>query len=441
MVDLAEAPPVIAAARARDPELTPDRLKVAAVCMIGVALATTVLPFCAVGAALGPMMLELGWGANQLSLSYALMLWAAAISVWPVGVLIDRYGPQPVVALGAVAIALVSLTLPLVRHFWQFCFLFSLLGVCGAVGLGYSKIVATLFDRRRGLALGIFAAEGSALSMVLPLATNRLVHESGWRGAFPILGVLVLAIAPLLYFGLTIRSGEAEPPRATDPGSDGVYASQAVKTRAFWLIVLAALISGVVGNIVLTGVGATLLQRGLGDAASGLRGAPIGLMATLLGPICAGLVLDRTRSPVVAVAAYLLSALTCVVWAVVSPGFGGRPLLMTSFVLGAFAFSAQSPIVGYLFSRHFGLKSFATVCSLQSFIQAVMMGVTGTIIARSMGALGQEPWVFVLGTAAPLAAALLYLMLPAYRYGTPREPGLAGQPPRSNRTRRSRAPS
>ncbi len=441
MVDLAEAPPVIPAVRPGDPELTPARLKVAAVCMIGVALATTVLPFCAVGAALGPMMLELGWGANQLSLSYALMLWAAAISVWPVGILIDRYGARPVVALGAVAIALVSLMLPLVRHFWQFCALFSLLGVCGAVGLGYSKIVATLFARRRGLALGVFAAEGSALSMILPLASDRLVHESGWRGAFAILGLLVLAIAPLLYFGLATRSGGVEPPRATDPDAEGVYASQAVKTRAFWLIVLASLISGVVGNIVLTGIGAVLLHRGLGDAASGLRGAPIGLLATLVGPICAGLVLDRTRSPAVAVAAYLLSALTCLVWAVVSPGFGGKPLLMGGFVLGAFAYSAQSPMVGYLFSRYFGLKSFATACSLQAFIQAIVMGTTGAVIAQSMGALGQEPLVFALGTAAPLAAALLYLLLPAYRYGTARPPGLASQSPRSFRTWWSRAPS
>ena len=441
MVDLAEGPPVISAERLGDLELTPARLKVAAVCMIGVALATTVLPFCAVGAALGPMMLELGWGANQLSLSYALMLWAAALSVWPVGILIDRYGARPVVALGAVAIALVSLMLPLVRHFWQFCALFSLLGVCGAVGLGYSKIIATLFGRRLGLALGVFAAEGSALSMILPLATNRLVQESGWRGAFAILGVLVLAIAPLLYFGLATRRGEAEPPRATDPGAEGMNASQAVKTRAFWLIVLATLVSGVVGNIVLAGVGAALVHRGLGDAAAGLRGTPIGLLATLAGPICAGLVLDRTRSPVVAVAAYLLSALTCVVWAVVSPGFGGKPLLMAGFVLGAFAFSAQSPMVGYLFSRYFGLKSFATACSLQSFIQAMVIGVAGTFIAQSMGALGQEPVVFAIGTAAPLAAAALYLLLPAYRFGAPPEPGLVGQSPRSFRTWWSRAPS
>ena len=440
MVDLAEAPPVISAARAGDPELTPARVRVATVCMIGVALGTTVLSFCAVDAVRGPMMLELGWGANQLSLSYALMLWAAAIGVWPVGVLIDRYGPRPVVTLGAVASGLVSLAMPFVSHYWQSCALFSLLGLFGSVGLGYSKIIVTLFARRRGLALGIAAAATSALGWIFPLAAGRIVNASEWRGAFEILGVVVLAVAPLLYFGLAPMNGEAAPALRPDPAVEGLKTSEAARTRAFWLIMLAGLVSGIVGNVVLSTIGPTLAHRGFGDAAD-LRGAPIGMLATLAGPICAGLLLDRFRTPAVAFAAYIASALTSVIWCVVSPGFGGTPLLMATFALGAFAFSAQLPMVGYLFSRYFGLRSFATIWGLQMSIQAVVTGATALPIARLVDAAASEPLVFALGTTAPLVAAGLYLLLPAYRYGTSREPGLAGRSPSSIRTWWSRAPS
>lgn len=440
MVDLAEAPPVISAAAAGDTELTPARLKVAAICMIGMALGTTVLPFCVVDAVRGPMMLELGWGANQLSLSYALMLWAAAISVWPVGMLIDRFGARPVVTAGALGIGLVSLALPFVREFCQICILFSLLGVSGAVGLGYSKIVATLFFRRRGLALGISAAATSALGWVLPLAADRVVHAGGWRGAFEVLGFVALAVAPLLYLGLAQPACAAAKARA----AEGTRTVDAARSRSFWLIVAAGLIAGLIGNVVLSDIGPAMAHRGFGDAAD-LRGSPIGMLATLAGSIIAGLLLDRLGTPAVALAAYLASGLTSLMWIFVGPGFGGTPALMAIFALGAFAFAAQLPMVGYFFSRYFGLRSFATVWGLQMFIQTVVMGAATSPFARLVNATATEPMVFLLGTVAPLAAAALYLLLPAYRYGATPEPGLATQPPGQSlhafRTWWSRAPT
>ncbi len=438
MVDLAEAPAVIPAEGSGDPALTRARLKLAAVCMVGLGVATTVLPFWAVDASRGPMMLELGWGADQLSVSYALMLWAAALSVWPIGLLIDRLGARLMVAAGAVAIAPILLMLPFVRHFWQFCILFALLGVCRSVVLGYSKIVATLFDRRRGLALGVFAAEVSALSMMLPLGTSRLVSENGWRGAFTILGLVVLVVAPVLYIGL----GKREPGAADAERSARAdwRASQAIRTRTFWLIIVAALVSEGVSGIVLNALQTALPHRGFGDIAY-LRGAPLILLATLAGPICAGFLLDRTRSPAMAVAAFLASAAAGLMSSFVTPSMGGMPLLMTSFVLGAFAFSAQAPVVAYLLSRYFGLKSFATIWSLQIFIQAVAMGLAIPRLAPLAGPIGNEPLLMAMGTAAPLIAALLYLLLPPFNDGANREPGLDGQSPRAFRTWWSRAPS
>jgi MFS family permease len=370
------------------------------------------------------------------------MLWAGAIAVWPIGVLIDRYGARPVVTLGAAAIAPILFMLPFVEHFWQYCVLFSLLGVCRSVVLGYSKIVAALFDRRRGLALGVFAAESAAMTMLLPVVSNRLVADNGWRGAFQMLGILVFVVTPLIWFGLA--KGEPARERAQPREPEGEKASGAMKTRAFWLIVAAALVTEAVSNIVLNSFQTALPHRGFGDV-SIIRGAPIILLATLAGPICAGFWIDRTRSPAVATLAFVASALAGLLSAFVTPAFGGMPLLMTSFALGAFAFSAQSPMIGYLFSRYFGLRSFATICSLQALIQAVVMGVTAPALAGLAGPVANEPLLMVLGTAAPLLAALFYLLLPAYRRGAPLLGGRAtepsGGPGLAFRTWWSRAPS
>jgi MFS family permease len=427
LVDLAEAPPVVVTTVMPDAERTGARLRMAAICMIGVALGTTILPFAAVDAVRGPMMLELGWSADQLRISYSLMLWAGAICAWPIGVLTDRFGPRRAVAAAAVAIALVSLLLPFVGHVWQFNLLFALLGVCSSVGLAYSKVVASLFDQHRGLAFGIFAAAGSALSMTLPQATQQLVHDGGWRGAFSLLGLAALALAPVLYFGLARSEARAPGAHAAGPDSKGLKASDAARSRAFWQIVVAGLLCALVSGFVMNAFVAAMPHRGLGEIGD-LRKMPIGVMAYLAGPICAGFLLDRTKSPLVAVAAVIGSATTSMIWGVVSSSFGGQPLLIASYALGAFAASAQLPVAGYLLTRYFGLKSFATIFSLQTFIQSVVIGVCSPLIALWVAPSGDAPLTFAAGALAPLTAAALYLLLPAYRFGAPREPGLAAQP-------------
>jgi len=415
MVDLADAPPTLAVSGRNDPALARARLRMAAICMVGLALGASILPFCAVGAALGPVMLEFGWGAEHVSLAYALLMWAGAISIWPMGVLIDRYGPRPVVALGAAAMAAVSLMLPLVRHFWEFCALAALLGAFGSSGLGYTRIVASLFGARRGLAMGLLAAEGSLLSMATPIAMSRLTFDEGWRGAFTVMGVAILALAPLIYVGLADdrvgagRSSRWSLPRP--PSEEGRSAAQVVRDPAFWAIVIAGLATAAVGGGALSSFGAAIGAKGFGQA-SVLEARPVTMIATLAGSICLGLVLDRTRSPRIAAAAFLATAVTYVSWTLVTPSFGGQPILTAGLAIGAFAYGAQLPLVGYFFSRYFGLRSFATACGLQAFIQAVTAGFAGPAIGR----IGDYDLVFAAGIGAQVLAALLYLSLPAYRY-------------------------
>ena len=424
MVELADVTSTIAVSGVGTPAMTRERLRMAAVCVVGLALGASILPFCAVGAALGPIMLEFGWDANRVSLAYAVLMWAGALSIWPIGVLIDRYGARPVVALGAAAMAAVSLTLPLVRHFWQFCALAGLLGACGSSGLGYTRIVAGLFGPRRGLAMGLFAAEGSILSLLMPAVMGRLVIEGGWRGAFMAIGAALLALAPLLYLGLAGgRAGASWSARwslPAIPSAEGRTAHEVVRDRVFWTIVASGLATAAIGGGALTNFGAAIATKGFGRAAM-LHAAPITMMATLAGAICAGLVLDRTRSPKVAACAYLATAVTYVTWALVTPSFGGEPMLAAGLAIGAFAYAAQIPLVGYFFSRYFGLKAFATVCGLQAFIQAVFVGLGAPMIGRSVGLSGDYNLVFEAGIGAQVLAALLYLSLPAYRYAPVRE--------------------
>lgn len=419
MVELADVTSAIATTGGGTQGLTRERLRMAAVCMVGLALGASILPFCALGAALGPMMLEFGWTADRVSWAYAVLMWAGAVSIWPMGVLVDRYGPRVVVTLGAVAMAAVSLVMPQSTHYWQVFLLAALLGVCGSSGLGYTRIVAALFGRRRGLFMGLIAAESLVLTQLMPPLMNRLVFEHGWRGAFIIIGVAILALAPLIYLGLaddrTGTSWQARwslPPR---PAGEGRTARQAVRDRVFWTIVAAGLTTAAIGGGALSNLGAAIANKGFGQSAV-LNAAPITLAATLAGAILSGLILDRTRSPKLAAGAYLATAVTYLIWALVTPRMGGEVILTVGLAIGAFAYAAQLPLVGYVFSRYFGLRAFGAIWGLQAFLQYAFVGLATPAIGRAIGLTGDYKLVFEAGVAAQLLAAALYLSLPAYRY-------------------------
>ncbi len=416
MVELAEIPQRIAEAAHGSDALVRARLRAAGICMIGVALGASMLPFYAVGSALGPMMLEFDWTAEQVHLSYALMMWAGALAVWPIGILVDRVGARPVVAAGAAGIAVVSLMLPLVHGFSQFCVLVALLGVLGSSGLGYSRVVAGLFGAHRGLAMGVLAAEGFALSKVVPLVMGRLVLAGGWRGAFTAIGLAMLALAPLVYFGLASRRRPSPLRRfpAAQAPEGGVTALQAARDPVFWIIVAASVSTAAMGGGVISSFGPAMTAKGF-DHVTILRAAPITLMAALAGAICSGALLDRVRSPRIAAAAYLATAATYLIWWLATPGFGGEPMLIAGLALGAFGFTAQAPLVGYLFSRYFGLSSYGAIFGLQAFLQPVTVALGASVIAGGLGLIGGYHLVFAVGMAAQVLAALLYLLLPPYR--------------------------
>ena len=418
MVELAEIPQTISAAADSAQAMSRARLRMAGVCIVGVALGAAILPYSAVGAALGPMMLEFGWGANQISLAYGLLLWAGGLSVWPMGVLIDRYGARPVVAASAGGIAVVSLLLPMVREFWQFCALAALWGALGSSGIGYTRIVTCLFGPRRGLAIGILSAVGSALSVLMPLAMSRLVLEGGWRGAFTGIGVVMLGLAPIIYLSLAFgRRGQASSLRwpGQAPRAQGMGFSAALRDRSFWIIVAASLSTAAMGGGVMVSFGSAMAAQGFEQAAV-MRAAPISLMAALAGAIFTGALLDRSRSPRTAGAAFLVTGLAYLLWTLASVRFGGEPMLIVGLAAGAFAFTAQVTLVLYVFSRYFGLKAFGAFCGLQAFIQAVIPTLAGPVIGHGLGLFGDYHLAFGAGIGVQVLAALLYLRLPGYRY-------------------------
>jgi OFA family oxalate/formate antiporter-like MFS transporter len=178
------------------------------------------------------------WGLAAVQLAFSIFVvvetWLVPVEGW----LVDKFGPRPVVAGGAILAALAwvtnsyATTLPMLYT--------------GAVfaGLGAGAVYGTCvgnalkwFPDRRGLAAGLTAAgfgAGAALT-VIPIAS--MIQSSGYEKTFFTFGIL----QGIVIFVVAMFLSKPHPPKGIQPQPRIVTTKvdysvgQMLKTKTFWL--------------------------------------------------------------------------------------------------------------------------------------------------------------------------------------------------------------
>ena len=249
------------------------------------------------GIFLKPLSQEFGWSREAVSLAFGIAALMVAVCSPPLGYLLNRMGARRVI-LPCVAVfgcALGSLAL-LQSHIWHLYAIFAVLGAVGngTAHLAYTRAVSTWFDRRRGMALAVVMTGGAVGSIVLPPAAEALIRNLGWRGAFAGLGSLVIAVGVLVVAPLV----RERPGFASDRSAAavGIPVSQAMRSRAFWILVVVLFSFSIGQNGALTHLSALLTDRGVSPGKAAIAVSLMGA-ASLLGRLVTGWLLDRFFAP------------------------------------------------------------------------------------------------------------------------------------------------
>jgi MFS family permease len=344
----------------------PDKFRNPWITLIGstccILLGPAVLGFYTLSLFMGSLEIVIGVGRGALSLSITVGTLATAVSAPMIGRLIDRRGGRAVLIPAAIALSGVLAALAYGAGFLVGLYsLFGAVGIlCSAYYIAIPRIIASQFDQRRGLALGLtMSGTGLGAFVVIPFA-QLILGQFGWRAAYLGLGLLVLCISvPSAYFLVRPRPGPAAVP-ADRPEAHGVGAGRPV-LRGMNFVVLATtfLLIGIGLDGVVIHFVPIVSSRHLSaaDGAALFSAAGITIFA---GRILCGLLMDRLPAQLVGSVIFLLSAIGVLLLQLGATSAA----LYTAAALFGLGVGAEMDVLGYLVSRLYALKDFARIYGL-----------------------------------------------------------------------------
>ncbi|MEM6480230.1 MAG: MFS transporter [Pseudomonadota bacterium] len=303
----------------------------------------------AFGLFLQPVSLEQGWGRETFAFAIALqnLVWGASQPF--TGMLSDRFGAKPIVAIGAFFYGAGVWTMSVIGGESLF-----ILGAGVLVGLGLSgttfpvifgAISRLVAPQERSLAMGITMAVGSfGQFAMLPISLWMIVGLE-WQGALIALSVLALAMLPLA-FG--IRNAPAPVVNADEDVSFSQALRDAFGQRDFWLLSLGFFACGFQVVFIAVHLPAYLADEGIGSGVATIVLALIGLV-NILGAYSAGVFGSRHRKPMLLSWIYL-----------------GRAVVIAAFVL-----LPITATTAYIFGAIIGLFWLSTVPLTNGTVAAV----------------------------------------------------------------------
>ncbi len=389
---------------------------VVAASVIGLSAGPGQFVFGSLGLFILPFAAEFGWdrAATSLALTWFTLALAAATPL--IGFTVDGQGVRRVLLPSIVIVGAGLLAMPHTRELWHLYLIFGLLGAlgAGANGLPYMRAIATWFDRRRGLAIGLAMCGGGLGYAYVPPIVQYLIDTRGWRSGYQGLSALTLAVTlPLAV--LFVRENPAAVTERGERRAVGAPESAAsvihgiLATRVFWMLLLVFSASAFSLYGLLPHFIPMLVDRGYQPGAAALASSSIGV-TIIVARVFFGYLLDRIFAPRLAAVSFLLSAAGFALLA-----FGdSTPLMFGAAVPLGLSIGAEIDLLAFLSSRYFGLSRFGTAYG--ALFSAFMVGTSLGPVSYGLvhGRTGSYLGILYGASALLLLAGLTAWFLPRY---------------------------
>ena len=305
---------------------------------------------------------DTGLSRTGVSVLYLASTALSALLVTSVSRLADRYGPRIMLVAAGFGLGAACFGMAFATHILLFFVAFASLRAMGQGSLSINCIllVNQWFVSRRGRAVGMMTMGAVASTALFPPFAKFLIDSIEWRGAYTVLGVLVIGlIVPVV---LLIVRNRPEDMGLFPDGSDGPPASETsqrastarrranvYRTPSFWLLAIALSTPSLVSTALIFHQASIFEENGLSATVAASVFA-IYSASPAVSSLAAGFVVDRI-GPNALVVFSMATLLATLVLAVLTDS-----LLLAVFYVMMMGISAGSYIIvqSTIWAWHYG---------------------------------------------------------------------------------------
>ena len=379
---------------------------------------------------------ETKWTRSTIALAVTIGSWSSALITPFIGRLADRYGARWLLPIGAIIAGSTFLALSEANSIWPFYLAYiPCRGVGNSVLMGVvpRTTAVNFFQRKRNIALALTSmARPIGVAAIIRLFSVVSVRDS-WRAGYRYLGFLSLfLVVPLVVImrrrpedigllpdgaqrqgTIQTRAGEpergpgtAERNRRVGPAGEDVEfswtAGEAMRTRAFWLIAIASMLS----PLCAAGVFFTLvpyLHEEVGI--STVQAAGVLIIASLMGltNLLWGYLADK------------LTPRWCLSGALVITAVAILYLLMVDSLSEAYLFGVlfglfygiSGTLENMMLAQYYGRASFGSIAGMLAPLQTGALGLSPTVATLARDVSGSYNGVYIAAGALLFLAAIL----------------------------------
>ena len=372
------------------------------------------------GIMIKPLEEEFGWTRAQISSGPTLVAVLGCIAAPFMGMAIDRFGARRIAIPGVVclcsALALLSQAGPSVWSWWALWLLVALVHPFIKPTVWVTAI-SSVFNVGRGFALAVALCGSSISAIVTPMLTNYLIDTLGWRMAYVATGGIWLAVTlPLVLYGFfSITDMHRVQGMRADSGDSvpelsGVEARDALRSLKFAKLATATTLISMCTVAMIVNLVPVFSEAGVGRTTGAAIAGVVGISG-IAGKLMGGLLLDRLNAGRVVGVATAMPAISGVLL-IAFPG--SIPAAIAAVGVLGLAIGIEMDGVGYLTSRHFGLRNFGLIYGTIAGLVALAGGVGPVLANHAYDVTGT--YLPLLWSVIPLAflSGALFLMLGPY---------------------------
>ena len=363
------------------------------------------------------LIAEFGWSRSQWAL-LGLVQVLVMICLPIAGRLTDLYGVRRVATVGALSFPVFMVLIATMNgdiRVYLAIYIAQTIICSTTTSTAYSRLVASTFKLRRGIALGISGSSPPLVGAIGAPLISIFVADYGWRSGYLAIAAFC-AVSAVLTVALMPRHEPIErAAMASSAGSrqPGVY-RRILALRAFWIMAAACLLVNLQFSLATSQLKLVVLAQGLSDAAAaGL--VSIFAIGSIVGRLICGVALDILPGRIIAAVSFGLPVIGLLLLA---SSIDSIAAVTLAILLIGLSFGSEGDIIPYLAARYFGIGIFSTVVGLLSAVIGSSMALGSVILSIVLGATDSFNLYLLIAAGTATAGSLLFLMM-----GEPGEQG------------------